>query len=61
MPRASKRSVDKNLRIELQDNFAYLISSLHKSSDIQQFFETFLTDEEKTMLTKRLMLHLMLE
>src|SRR5258706_1671008 len=61
MPRASKRPVNVSLQIESQDNFALLISSLSSSRDIHHFFQTFLTDEEKTMLTKRLMLHLMLE
>jgi uncharacterized protein YerC len=61
MPRASTRPVNENIKGELQDNFALLISSLTSPRDIQQFFETFLTSEEKTMLTKRLMLHLMLE
>ncbi len=61
MPRASRRQVDNAIRIELDDNFAFLISSLSSSSDIRKFFEIFLTDEEKTMLAKRLMLHLMLE
>lgn len=61
MPRASRKEVNRSLQIEMQDNFALLISSLSSSRDIQQFFQTFLTDEEKTMLTKRLMLHLMLE
>lgn len=60
MPRASKRPVNKNVLAELQDNFAFLISSLSSSKDIEHFFETFLTEEEKIMLTKRLMLHLML-
>ncbi len=50
-----------DIKGELQDNFAFLISSLSSSTDIEQFFETFLTDEEKTMLTKRLMLYLMFE
>jgi uncharacterized protein YerC len=61
MPRASRRPVNETLRIELQDNFALLISSLSSSHDIRHFFEAFLSDEEKIMLTKRLMLHLMLE
>lgn len=61
MPRASKRPVNEQTSSELQDNFALLISSLTSSRDIRQFFETFLTEEEKIMLTKRLMLHLMLE
>ena len=61
MPRASRKPVNKEIRKELSDNFAFLISSLSSASDINNFFETFLSDEEKTMLTKRLMIHLMLE
>ena len=61
MPRVSRRDVSKTIHGELDDNFAFLISSLSESSEIKQFFQDFLTDEEKTMLTKRLMLHLMLE
>lgn len=61
MPRASRRQIDKEMQEELQDNFAYLISTLHQSKEIENFFEDFLTREEKTMLAKRLMLHLMLE
>lgn len=61
MPRASKIQLSKNIYEELQDNFAFLVSSLYKSADIEQFFQDFLTSEEKIMLTKRLMLHLMLE
>lgn len=61
MPRASKRFLNKNVHRELQDHFAYLISSLQKSEDIERFFDEFLTREEKLMLSKRLMLHMMLE
>jgi len=61
MPRASRRPVNKSVEEELQDNFSFLISSLTSAKDIQHFFETFLTPEEKVMLTKRLMLHLMVE
>lgn len=61
MPRASKKPVRKNLNQELNNYFASLISSLNKEEEIEQFFNDFLTSEEKTMLTKRLMLHLMLE
>ncbi len=61
MPRASKRQVKSELLEEMRDNFAFLISSLSTSSDIQNFFTVFLTEEEKIMLTKRLMLHLMLK
>lgn len=60
MPRASKRPVNQSVQAELQENFSFLISSLSASADIQHFFETFLTEEEKIMLSKRLMLHLMI-
>lgn len=61
MPRASRNPIKRAISQDLNDNFAFLISSLHNSKEIQQFFEDFLTREEKIMLTKRLMLHLMLE
>lgn len=61
MPRTSKRQLNQKVKIELQDNFAYLISSLNNSNDIQNFFKDFLTDEERMMLSKRLMVHLMLD
>ena len=61
MPRASRRPIDKNLDHELRENFASLISSLQNSYEIEGFLNDFLTKEEKIMLGKRLMLHLMLE
>ncbi len=61
MPRISRKPVNKNLDKELKDNFAYLISSLSTPLEIEQFFNDFLTSEENMMLSKRLMLHLMLE
>ena len=61
MPRASRRPIKKELRSELAQNFASLISSLSGSSQIESFFGDFLTKEENLMLTKRLMLHIMLE
>lgn len=61
MPRASRKPIRKEIQEELRDNFAYLISSLYISSEIELFFESFLTAEEKIMLTKRLMIHLMLK
>ncbi|HVF69253.1 MAG TPA: Trp family transcriptional regulator, partial [Xanthomonadales bacterium] len=39
----------------------FLISSLQSFKDIEMFFDDFMTDEEKAMLIKRLMLHMMLE
>lgn len=61
MPRASRRTVRKEVDLELKENFASLISSLSSKNDIEQFFQDFLTREENTMLTKRLMMHLMIE
>ncbi len=61
MPRASRRPINKRLGNDLEESFSDMISTLQKSSDIKQFLNDFLTREEKTMLFKRLMLHLMLE
>lgn len=61
MARASRKPVDEKLNKELRGNFTSLISHLNSSNDIEGFFKDFLTNEEKTMLGKRLMLHLMLE
>lgn len=61
MPRASRRPIKKDVATELEEHFASLISSLQHAKDIEQFFQDFLTKEEKIMLTKRLMLHLMFE
>lgn len=61
MPRASRIPVNKNVEGEIKDNFSTLISSLSNSSEISEFFNDFLTREEQIMLSKRLMLHLMLE
>ena len=61
MSRASRKPVEKDLDQQLQENFTSLISSLNSSTNIEGFFKDFLTREEKIMLGKRLMLHLMLE
>lgn len=61
MPRASRRLINKTINDELKEHFTSLISVLTNSKDIEEFFLDFLTDEEKKMLTKRLMLHLMIE
>lgn len=61
MPRASKRQLSKDIIVEIDNEFVNLISSLRTSQEIQEFLNNFLTKEEKTMLSKRLMLHLMLE
>jgi uncharacterized protein YerC len=61
MPRASRRPVSKNIDHDLKENFSSLISILKTPKEIQLFFNDFLTHEEQVMLTKRLMLHLMIE
>ncbi|MEK9176255.1 MAG: Trp family transcriptional regulator [Patescibacteria group bacterium] len=60
MPRASKKIINKELDEELNQSFSFLISSLRDKKEINDFFRDFLTKEEKKMLPKRLMLHLML-
>ena len=61
MPRASRHPVNKTLGRDLEESFSDLISSLQKPSEVKHFFNDFLTKEERTMLFKRLMLHLMIE
>lgn len=61
MPRASRKKLSKETDIELKENFSSLISSLQYPIEIEQFFQDFLTKEENLMLSKRLMLHLLLE
>lgn len=61
MPRASKRFINRQLDEDLEEYFSILISNLNNPKEIESFFNDFLTSEEKLMLTKRLMLHLMLE
>lgn len=60
MPRASRKIISKDLDSELNQNFSYLIASLKDSKEIDNFLKDFLTKEEKKMIPKRLMLHLML-
>lgn len=61
MPRISRKKLSKNVYEEIEENFSFLISTLHGSAEIGDFFSDFFSAEEKTMLTKRLMLHLMLD
>ena len=61
MPRASRKPVKEDVDREIRESFSSLISTLSDSLEIQKFFNDFLTREEQIMLSKRLMLHLMLE
>ena len=61
MPRVSRRVIKKEITQELDDYFVSLISTLVNPTQIRNFLNDFLTSEEKVMLAKRLMVHLMLE
>lgn len=61
MPRASKRKLSQEIALEIDNEFVNLISTLNTTHETSEFLINFLTDEEKMMLSKRLMLHLMLE
>ena len=61
MPRVSKKLLQKEKLEEIENSFSDLIASLTHKEDISQFFHDFLTPEEKTMLSKRLMLFLLMK
>ena len=61
MPRASKRTISKKLIKELSDNLTDLISAMKNPEYISVFLNTFLTDEERIMVSKRLMLYMFFE
>ncbi|MBI2326899.1 hypothetical protein HYU92_01125 [Candidatus Curtissbacteria bacterium] len=46
---------------EIREYFSFLIASLNNSGEIENFLDGFLTDEEKVMLSKRLVLLMMLK
>lgn len=46
---------------EIREYFSFLIASLNNSQEIENFLEGFLTNEEKVMLSKRLVLMMMLK
>lgn len=61
MPRISRSRLQQKSLEEITEHFSYLISSLTKSDEIENFFSGFLTKEEKIMLAKRLVLFMMLK
>jgi len=61
MTRISKFRLSQNQLQEIKEHFAFLISSLTSANEIENFFEEFLTKEEKIMLTKRLVLFMMIK
>lgn len=60
MPRASKFSLKRKQFQEMNSHLIFLISSLNHKDEIGNFLESFLTKEERVMLTKRLVLFMML-
>lgn len=60
MGRVSRKVISKDLKEELEEQLSFLISSLNSKEEVNTFFEEFLTEEEKTMLGKRLILYVLL-
>lgn len=60
MPRVSRYTLPHHQEKELSEQFSNFISSLRSPEQIQQFLDEFLTLEEKSMLSKRLALFIML-
>lgn len=60
MPRASRFSLKRKQFQEMNSHLIFLISSLNNKDEIGNFLESFLTKEERVMLTKRLVLFMML-
>ncbi len=61
MPRVSRSRLNQEKLHDFNEHFSHLIAFLTKTDDIEQFFEQFLTHEEKIMLAKRLVLFMMLK
>lgn len=61
MTRVSRFKLQENKLKEINDHFLYLITTLENSKEVENFFEEFLTKEEKTMLAKRLVLLMMIQ
>lgn len=60
MPRVSKKVINRDIDYELGQNLSHLISSLGNPNEIDYFIEGFFTKEEKRMIPKRLMLHILI-
>lgn len=61
MGRVSKKIINKDLQIQLEEQLSFIVSSLSNKSEIDTFLNEFLTKEEKIMLGKRLILYMLLE
>lgn len=60
MGRVSKKSIDKDLKKEIEEQLSFIIASLVNKEEINLFLDEFLTKEEKVMLGKRLILYMLL-
>lgn len=60
MSQVSKYKVSENVEKRISEIFLQAISRLNKPEEISQFFEEFLTPTEKTVLSKRLAIGVML-
>lgn len=61
MGRVSKKSINKDLQKQLEEQLSFIVLSLTNRSDIDIFLSEFLTKEEKIMLGKRLVLYMLLK
>ena len=61
MTRVSRRKLHPKKIEEIREYFSFLIASLNNSVEIENFLDGFLTNEEKIMLSKRLVLLMMLK
>lgn len=60
MGRVSKRGLNKDLERDLEEQLSFIIVSLINKEEVNVFLEEFLTEEEKLMLGKRLILYMLL-
>ena len=60
MPRVSKNSLGHEASKTLEKQFVEFISLLDSQNEITGFIDSFLTKEEKLMLSKRLMLYILI-
>lgn len=60
MGRVSRRKVNKDLERDLEEQLSFIIVSLTNKEEVNVFLEEFLTEEEKLMLGKRLILYMLL-
>lgn len=61
MPRASRVKQKKEQQEKLMDNLIHVLSGINNKSHVQNFLNDLLTEEEKVMLSKRLMLYALLK